>query len=93
MTQPFRFRPGAEIPTGAWTERVSNICAMCGGSVDTDEHEDLTEVHPEDCPGCPLCEIGVRLFKVLPDGRVFGIVFHPPCFESLIDTQRRTPER
>jgi hypothetical protein len=55
--------------------------------VDTDDHDDLATLHEVDCPGCPLCDIGVRLFKQLPDGRILGCVFHFNCFESLLETK------
>jgi hypothetical protein len=85
MSHSFRLRE--DLPADLWSERVSHICGLCGGSVDSDEHDDLAEMHPEDCAGCPICEIPIRLFQELPDGRVLGCVFHFNCFESLLETK------
>jgi hypothetical protein len=78
----FHIRPGA-LPASAWTERASEICAVCAGSVNSDEHEDLADIHDEDCMGCPVCEIPIRLFRELSDGRVLGVAMHWNCFQSI----------
>lgn len=79
-----KLRPDS-IPDSAWTEPISYTCCLCGGSLDTDEHLDLVALHDPECAGCPLCEIPIRLFKELPDGRVLGVVMHFSCFEKILE--------
>lgn len=80
----FQLKPNA-IPESAWTERVSEVCCICGGSVGRDEHDDLRELHDPGCIGCPICEIAIRFFRELPDGRVLGVALHWNCFEGILE--------
>jgi hypothetical protein len=83
--RPWKLRAGA-IPEDSWTERVSNHCCVCGGICDPDGYESRDRLeHDEDCAGCPLCELPLRLFRELPDGRVLGVALHLTCLEDILE--------
>jgi len=74
------------------------ICMVCAKMIGAAENDPRWEDHDEDCIGCELCEIAVRLWNEQPTPQVSytgktadsiakelkEMRFHPKCFEGLL---------
>ena len=65
-------------------------CMLCGCRIGVAEEDPLWDVHEEDCAGCLLCDIAVRIWIQHPERGTGGARFHPDCFGKIIRAWHET---
>jgi hypothetical protein len=58
------------------------ICMLCAKMIGADERDPRWRDHDEDCAGCELCEIAVRMWN--ENDKCKEMRFHPKCFVELL---------
>lgn len=60
------------------------ICAFCGLVIGARDDDPRMESHDEDCAGCDVCEIAVRLWRG-QGHEMEEIRFHTACFQLCVE--------